>query len=66
MRNESITMRKRIGSTVYLTNVYFNNDAAETIEEKLLRLMKNDLHLSAEPAKMEVPQIGRLSERSSA
>ena len=63
---EPINMRKRIGSTVYEVRIHFNQDAKETVEEKILRLMKNDLHLSAEPVKMELPQIGRLSERSSA
>ncbi len=60
------TMRKRIGSTVYVTNVYLKNDAGETIDEKILRLIRNDLNLSAGPVIIELPQTGRLSERGSA
>ncbi len=60
-----MTRRKRIGSTVYLINAYVKNDAGETIEQKILRLVKNDLHLS-KPVIMELPQAGRLPERGSA
>ena len=35
-----LKMRKRIGSTVYVTNVYFKNDAAETMNDKIMRLLK--------------------------
>jgi hypothetical protein len=63
---KTMTMRKRIGSTVYVTNVYLKNGAGETIDEIILRLIKNDLHLSARPVMMELPQTGRLSERGSA
>jgi hypothetical protein len=64
--SKSVVMRKRIGSTVYVTNVYLKNDAGETMDEKILRLIKNDLHLSTRPVMMELPQMGRLSERGSA
>ena len=36
---------KRIGSTVYKVNVSFRQDAHETIDEKLMRLMRNDVQL---------------------
>ena len=61
-----MTRRKRIGSTVYVINAYLKNDAGETIEQKILRLVKNDLHLSGSPVIMELPQAGRLPERGSA
>jgi hypothetical protein len=64
--SKPVVMRKRIGSTVYVINVYLKNDAAETMDDKILRLIKKDLNLSAGNGMMEWPQTGRLSERSSA
>ncbi|MCL2817722.1 MAG: transposon-encoded TnpW family protein [Clostridiales bacterium] len=61
-----LTMRKRIGSTVYEVNVYFNPDAKETINDKILRLIKNDLHPAASDATIGLPQTGWLPEGSSA
>jgi len=34
-----LTLRKRIGSTVYVTKLYVRNDAAETMDDKILRLI---------------------------
>lgn len=33
---------KRIGSTVYTVNAYFSSMTSETLEDKILRLAKND------------------------
>jgi len=41
---EPLKMCKRIGSTVYEVRVYFNQDAKETMDSKILRLIKNDVH----------------------
>ena len=41
---EPLKMHKRIGSTVYEVRVYFNQDAKETMDSKILRLIKNDVH----------------------
>jgi len=38
-----IKMYKRIGSTVYEVQVYFNQDAKETMDAKILRLIKNEV-----------------------
>jgi len=35
-------MIKRIGSTVYEVNVYFNQDAKETMDDKIMRLIRNE------------------------
>ena len=59
------TLRKRIGSTVYEVNVYFNSDAKETMNEKILRIIKNDLNLTADNDIIGLPQTVRLAERSS-
>ena len=39
---EPLNVRKRIGSTVYEVNVYFNQDAKETMNEKIMRLIRNE------------------------
>lgn len=39
---EPLNMRKRIGSTVYEVRVHFNQDAKETMNDKILRLIRNE------------------------
>ena len=63
---EPLYVQKRIGSTVYGVEVYVKNSTGETIEEKILRLIRNDLHPAPSHVNLNVPQTGRLSERSSA
>ena len=38
---------KRIGSTVYEVSVHFSTTSKETVEDKILRLLKNEVHKSA-------------------
>ena len=38
---------KRIGSTVYKVEVYFNKDTKETMEDKLLRLIEREVERNA-------------------
>ena len=40
--DESNYVVKRIGSTLYKVRICFSDTAKETMEEKLLRLVKND------------------------
>ena len=56
---------KRIGSTVYKVYVHFNEEGKETLSEKTLRLMKNDLQVSQKNTTMEPLQAGWLPERGS-
>jgi hypothetical protein len=56
---------KRIGSTVYKVGLHFNQDANETMDDKILRLIKNEWNYSQKHGIMELPQTGRLPERSS-
>ena len=60
-----ITMRKRIGSTMYNVGVYFNQNATETMDDKILRLIKNDLNCPQGNGIIGMPQTGWLPERSS-
>ncbi|MDR1558451.1 MAG: transposon-encoded TnpW family protein [Clostridiales bacterium] len=62
---EPVTMQKRIGSTVYEVRVHFNPDAKETMDDKILRLVRNDLKKPPLDAKMALPQTSRLPERNS-
>ncbi|NLB28813.1 MAG: hypothetical protein GX823_01080 [Clostridiales bacterium] len=62
---EPVTMHKRIGSTVYEVRMHFNSDAKETMDDKILRLIRNDLNKPPQDAKMALPQTSRLPERSS-
>jgi hypothetical protein len=63
---EPVNMRKRIGSTVYEVRLHFNQDAKETMEDKLLRLVRNDLNKPRMDVNMALPQTSRLPERKSA
>ena len=76
---ESFVIHRRIGSTTFLVNVHFSEESRETLEEKALRLMKNelfslnkshstkkDLHIQPNNVKIKPLQAGWLSERGSA
>ena len=65
-KTEPITMKKRIGSTIYEVNAYFNPEAKETVEEKLLRIIRNDLTLRQNRAILNMSQTVLLPERGSA
>ena len=55
----------RIGSTTYKVKVVFNDSSTETMEDKILRLIRNDgLANQPECGIMELPQMSRPSERS--
>jgi len=58
-------MRRRIGSTTYNVGIFFNPDAKETLDEKVRRLLINDLQCPPGNAKIETLQAGWLSERGS-
>ena len=58
-------INRRVGSTNYKVKVYFSSTENETMEEKILRMVKNDAMQSAtECAIMSAPQMSRQSERS--
>ena len=56
---------KRIGSTVYNVGIYFKQDAKETMEDKIFRLVKNELNCSQKNGIMVTLQTERMPERSS-
>ena len=61
----SIYMTRRIGNTTYRVRAFFDDGAEETMEDKILRLVRvNGLASDREAAIMEEPQMSRQSERS--
>jgi hypothetical protein len=56
---------QRIGSTVYRVSVFFPDEESETLEAKILRLIKNDLIYAPERGMMEPLQTGRLPDGGS-
>ena len=58
---------QRIGSTLYEVNVYFNEAAKESLEDKIFRLVSNEsLKNGVRYSNMETLQTERLPERGSA
>jgi len=46
-RTEPVMLRRRIGSIVYEVEIHFNPDAKETIDDKILRLLKRDMEAAS-------------------
>jgi len=61
----SFAIQKRIGSTTFMVNVHFNNASGESLKEKALRLMKNDLNFSSKNGNIKATTSGLVAERSS-
>jgi hypothetical protein len=61
---EPLVLNRRIGSTSFNVRLFFNQNAKETLNEKVLRLLKNDLQSAIENDSIESLQAGWLSERS--
>ena len=59
------TITRRIGSTTYKVKVFFKEDGNETMEDKILQLIRREgLASPAECGMIDVPQMNRQSERS--
>ena len=56
-------LQKQIGSTLFRVTIRCSENAKETLEEKILRLLKNDLQSSATHGNMNPLQECRLSEK---
>ena len=55
----------RIGGTTYKVKVVFNESGTETMEDKILRIVRNEaLDNDGKCDIMDVPQMSRQSERS--
>lgn len=61
----STTLTRRIGNTVFKVNIFTKEDGADTMEDKILRLIRNEgLASQSNCGMMNVPQMNRQSERS--
>ena len=64
-----VFLTRHIGKTTYKVRIYLSETAEETMEDKILRLIRND-GLANQPECgimeliMELPQMSRPSERS--
>ena len=64
-RTTTFTLSRRIGSTNYRVNAYFSEKAAETLEDKICRMIQNEvLENAPECGTILLSQTGRQSERS--
>ena len=55
----------RIGGTTYKVKVVFNDSGTETMEDKILRIVRNEaLDNDGKCDILDVPQMSRQSERS--
>ena len=55
----------RIGGTIYKVKVVFSDTEHETMEDKILRIIRNEVHTSCENYDIiDTPQMSRQSERS--
>ena len=58
-------MTRRIGSTIYKVRVVFNESGTETMEDKTLRIIRNEVVTTAGTCDIiDAPQMSRQSERS--
>ena len=56
---------RRIGGTTYKVRVVFNESGGETMEDKILRIVRNDMVTDDGTCGiMKAPQMSRQSERS--
>ena len=56
---------RRIGATTFKVKVVFNDTGQETMEDKILRIVRNDMVTNDGTCGiMEAPQMSRQSERS--
>ncbi len=63
--SNTFSLSRRIGSTTYKVTIHFSNDATETMEDKILRLIRNEATTDGpECGIIDVSQMGRQSERS--
>ena len=56
----AFSLSRRIGSTNYRVNAHFSDTAVETLEDKILRIIKNEAGAtSLDCGIMETPQMSR-------
>ena len=46
-RREPVNLQKKVGSTVYTVSIHFSKTSQETLEDKILRLIKREVSENA-------------------
>ena len=65
MEKKTFSFSRKIGNTLYRANIHCSSKSTESIEEKLMRLVRHDmLDIFGGCGIMTVPQTSRQSERS--
>lgn len=64
-REQRNRFSERVGSTLYRVNVFFPDAETETLETKILRLVKNDLNSGPKRGRMGTLQTGWLPDGGS-
>ena len=60
-----VFLTRHIGKTTYKVRIYLSETAEETMEDKILRIIRNEVHTSCENYDIiDAPQMSRQSERS--
>ena len=60
MNRQEIVMTKRIGQTTYRVKIHFSDNANETMEDKILRLISNHpLASGSSCGIIDTPQMSR-------
>ena len=63
--NKYSYMTRSIGATTFKVKVVYNDTGNETMEDKILRIVRNEVLENGEKCGiMELPQMSRQSERS--
>ena len=61
----TFSLSRRIGSTTYKVTIHFSSDTTETMEDKILRIIRNEATTDGPGCGIiEVSQMSRQSERS--
>lgn len=61
----TVSLSRRIGSTTYITTVHFSESGAESYEEKILRMIRNEVDTTGQKCgTMGAPLMSRQSGRS--
>ena len=64
-KSAAFSMRRRIGQTYYTVNVRFSDQATQTMEDKLMHMIRNEtVDIDENCDIMTVPHMSRQSERS--
>lgn len=65
LQPEQVNFTYKIGSTIYQIGVHYNDTNKESLDDKIFRMMKNDLQSGTNFGIIKAPQAELLPERGS-